>query len=194
MNSVTLSAPSRLRHWLQLYKLYRSAFPPAERKPFFIIWNMFRKGKMDVWYFSSAGRFAGLATAIDDHGLVLIDYLAVAPDCRGKGVGTSALSLLKDHYSGKNVFLEIESIYEDTPDLPQRIRRRNFYLRCGMKPMHVMIRLFGVKMELMGFDCQINYEQYYRFYMNNLGAWAAGHVSHEHHPEGESHETNACDC
>ena len=36
--------------------------------------------------------------------------------------------------------------------------------------------LFGVKMELMGFDCTLSYEQYHSFYRDNYGQWAADHI------------------
>ena len=182
MDKITLTPPKHLRQWLRLYRLYRSAFPAEERKPFFTIVSMFRQKRMDVWCLEQDCRFFGLVTAIDDDGLVLIDYLAVEGHCRGQGVGTAALQAIRNHYSGKKIFLEIESIYEETPNLAQRQRRRNFYLRSGLVPMNVMINLFGVKMELLGFGCRIDYDRYYSFYMKNLGQWAAGHVHSEVHP------------
>ena len=98
-------------------------------------------------------------------------------------IGTAVLSLLQQKYAGKGLFLEIESVYEDAPDLALRQRRKQFYLRCGMTPMGVMICLFGVNMELLGFDCKISFDRYHQFYMDNVGSWAAGHVTSLPHPE-----------
>ena len=182
MDKLTLTSPKYLHQWLRLYRLYLSAFPAEERKPFFTIVSMFRKKRMDVWCLEQDRHFLGFVTAIDDEGLVLIDYLAIEDRCRGKGIGTAALQAIQKQYSRKQIFLEIESIYEQTPNLAQRQRRRAFYLRSGLKPMNVMINLFGVKMELLGFDCHIDYDRYHRFYMKNLGRWAAGHVHSEAHP------------
>lgn len=186
MKNILLKKPKNLSRWWQLYRLYRSAFPAAERKPFAVIANQYRKRKMDVWCIEQDEEFLGLATTINGDDLILIDYLAIEKDHRGEGVGSAALAALQKKYKGKGVFLEIESVYEDAPNQQERLRRKQFYLGCGMEPMGVMIRLFGVKMELLGFDCRFDYDRYYRFYMENLGFWAKGHISEETHPEAEA--------
>ncbi len=155
METITLQAPKNLDHWLRLYKLYRSAFPKEERKPFMTIVNKYRQGIFDVWCICRGGKFSGLATTINHDDLILIDYLAVSPACRSQGIGTAALALLKERYLGKDLLLEIESVYEDCPDKAQRLRRKAFYLSCGMAPMGVMINLFGVAMELMSFGRKV---------------------------------------
>ena len=183
MTPITLTAPRNLWHWLELYNLYHQAFPRAERKPFFVILQSWRKGKMDIWCLRRQGRFVGLAITINGEPLTLIDYLAVAKKHRGAGIGTAALAALREKYTGKALFLEIESVYESAPNQAERQRRKQFYLRCGLTPMQVMVTLFGVKMELLGFDCKITYDQYLAFYRENLGAWAAKHISPQIHPE-----------
>ena len=45
-----------------------------------------------------------------------------------------------------------------------------------MTPMNVFVELFGVDMELLGFDCQLSFEEYHDFYRDNYNAWAAEHV------------------
>ncbi len=181
MRNIQLVKPRGLRY-LQLYRLYLSAFPAAERKPFLYILKQARKGIMDIWCLEENGVFLGLATTVKGQRLVLIDYLAIAPEARGQGVGSAALAQLRREYTGQDVFLEIESVFEDCNNLPERQRRKAFYLACGMKPMGVMIRLFGIKMELMGFDCAISYREYEDFYLKYMGAWAAGHVFPESYP------------
>ena len=83
----------------------------------------------------------------------------------------------------KNVFLEIESVYENAPNQAQRERRKAFYLRCGLTPMNVMVYLFGEKMELLGFGDPIDYDAYLRFYCRNLGSWAARHIRSAEYPQ-----------
>lgn len=183
MNPITLDTPKGLGDWMRLYKLYRAAFPRAERKPVFVILQSRRKGKMDIWCLRREGRFVGLAITINGDDLILVDYLAVCQNCRGTGVGTGALAALREKYWKQDLFLEIESVYEDVPDLAQRQRRKAFYLRSGLTPMKVMVTLFGVKMELLGFDCKITYHQYHTFYKENLGLWAAEHITPADHPE-----------
>ena len=84
---------------------------------------------------------------------------------------------MKDRYAGKGVFLEIESVWEDCENKAERIRRKQFYEKCGMESMGVFVWLFGVKMELMSFGCKLTFAQYHAFYRDNYNQWAADHIS-----------------
>lgn len=170
------AAPKGLRQWAEIYGLYQRAFPASEKKPFSVIYKMYRKGVTDIWRFSRDGGFAGLIITINGKENILLDYLAVQEGCRGTGIGSEILSLMRSHYAGRGVFLEIESVYEDCDNKQQRIRRKHFYEKCGMSSMEVFVWLFGVKMELMGFDCHLSYEAYHAFYRDNYGQWAADHI------------------
>jgi len=170
------AAPRGFRQWADIYRLYQKAFPASEKKPFSMIISMHRKGTSDVWRFTRNGRFAGLIITINGENHVLLDYLAVDKTQRGTGIGTEILQLMRQQYSGKGVFLEIESVYEDCENREERIRRKHFYEKCGMTSMEVFVWLFGVKMELLGFDCQLSYEDYHSFYRDNYNQWAADHI------------------
>jgi len=184
MRSLTLHKPRGPKQWLALYRLYRSAFPRSERKPFPVMLLKSREGKMDLWCLEEEGRFLGLVITINSPSLVLVDYLAIAENFRNRGAGTAALHAIRESYRGRDIFLEIESVYEEASNRAERLRRKAFYLRNGLVPMQVSVWLFGVKMELLGFDgCRIDYDTYRAFYRENLGQWAAGHISPAVHPE-----------
>ena len=183
LKTVRLAKPRRIADWLALYRLYRTAFPRAERKPAWVILQQYQKGKMDIWCLQQSHGFRGLAITINGDRQILLDYLAVEKRWRGCGIGTGALAALRQHYEGKDVFLEIESVFEDVPDLSMRQRRKAFYLRSGLKPMEVMVYLFGVKMELLGYGDPISYAQYHRFYTENLGSWVASHIQPAEYPK-----------
>lgn len=170
------AAPKGLRQWAEIYTLYRKAFPASEKKPFSIIRKMHKKGTTDIWRFTRNGKFAGLIITINGREHILLDYLAVDESQRGTGIGTEILQLMRTHYAGKGVFLEIESVYEECDNKAQRIRRKHFYEKCGMESMEVFAWLFGVKMELMGFGCRLSYQEYHDFYRDNYGQWAADHI------------------
>lgn len=173
---LTFAAPKGLFQWADIYKLYQKAFPASEKKPFWMIVKMHRKGASDVWRFTRDGKFAGLIITINGDSHILLDYLAVDEKQRGTGIGTEILQLMRSHYTGKGVFLEIESVYEDCDNKNQRLRRKHFYEKSGMKSMEVFVWLFGVKMELMGFDCRLTFDQYHDFYRDNYNQWAADHI------------------
>ena len=180
---VTLKRPAGLLDWLQVYRLYRQAFPASERKPFAIIVKMARRKKTDVWCLLSAGSFAGFATTINGDNLVMLDYLAIRQTVRGSGIGSSALTLLQEIYARQGFFVEIESPFEDGPDKQDRLRRRAFYRRCGLEPLGVMAVVFGVKMELLGRDCRLDFDGYQAFYRENYSDFAARHLEKASHPE-----------
>ena len=110
---LTYAAPRGLRQWADVYTLYQKAFPASEKKPFSMIVKMHRKGTSDVWRFTRNGKFAGIIITINGEEFILLDYLAVDRNQRGTGIGTEILQLMRSHYAGKGVFLEIESVYED---------------------------------------------------------------------------------
>jgi len=173
---LTFAAPRGFRQWAEIYRLYQKAFPASEKKPFSMIVKMHRKGASDVWRFTRDGKFAGLIITINGEKHILLDYLAVDEKQRGTGIGTEILQLMRSHYAGKAVFLEIESVYEDCDNKDQRLRRKHFYEKCGMTSMEVFVWLFGVKMELMGFDCRLSFDEYHAFYRDNYNQWAADHI------------------
>lgn len=175
MENAKLRKPG-LRDWGKLYGLYRSAFPAAERKPWWMILCMYHRGKTDIWCIEQAGRFAGLAITINGPDLILLDYFAVASGSRGQGIGKGALTRLKDLYGDKGFFLEIESTRESAPNLSQRLRRKAFYLRCGLVELGTTAKLFGVNMELLGVRCAMDYDRYKDFYRENYNQWAADHI------------------
>lgn len=175
----------RLTHWYRLYKLYCEAFPSYERKPFSLIRSMQKKGKSDIWYFEKDGKFAGLVFTINSDDIILIDYLAIASDRRGEGIGSEIIIQLQEFYQEKGIFVEIESVFDKCDNLKERLRRKEFYLKNGMTPMKVMVILFGVEMELLGINCCLTYDEYYSFYMENYGDFAAKNIQKSVYPQTE---------
>lgn len=176
INVLQYAAPRGFFQWAEVYQLYQKAFPASEKKPFAIIRKKYKEGKTDIWRFTRNGKFAGIIITINGEDNILIDYLAVGEKSRGTGIGSEILRLMQKQYTGKGVFLEIESVYEDCDNKAQRIRRKHFYEKAGMQSMEVFVWLFGVKMELMSFGCKLSYEQYHTFYRDNYGKWAADHI------------------
>lgn len=173
---ITLSKPRGQLQWLRTYLLYRKAFPASERKPFRIIYFMHRKGKTDLWCIRCGNRFAGFASTVNGENLILLDYLAVAPSFRGKGIGTAALTQFLSKYPGQGVFVEIEDTACPGPDLDTRLRRKAFYQNCGMEELRTRAEVFGVNMELLGRDCALDFARYKSFYEIYYSPWAAQHI------------------
>ena len=183
MQKITLTSPKNLLHWLQIYVLYRRSFPRAERKPFFTILKKYRQGSTDIWCICQSNRFLGFASTMNSPDLIMLDYLVISPNCRGQGIGTAALTHIMKKYAHIPFILEIESPYEPGPEQPLRQKRKHFYVNCGMEPLHIMAEVFGVRMELLGKNCQIDFEQYRNFYRDFYKPWAAKHILPADYPE-----------
>lgn len=172
---LTLRKPASHLDWLRIRLLYRQAFPRCERKPFSIIRRMYREGRTDVWLAEQEGRFLGLAATINGEQDVLLDYFAVCPKQRGRGAGSAFLQSLLHSYEGRGLFVEIEASDRDDP-AGEKLRRKQFYLRNGLQEMRVTVLLFGVRMELLGRDCTMDFDEYRHFYRTYYNEWAAQHV------------------
>lgn len=155
--------------WLRLYRLYRSAFPRNERKPVGMILSMCKAGTAEVLSIVDGGRFCGLAITVLYKDMVLLDYFAVKSSSRGQGLGSKAIKIIGERYSDKRLFLEIESPDDSAPNNSERVRRKAFYLRNGLAETGVFVKLFGVNMELLTFDCGISFEDYHSLYRFALG-------------------------
>ena len=169
-------AKARALEILAIFALYRAAFPREERKPFSVIRKMAKKGRADIWTIRHDGRFAGLAATVNGQEHILLDYFAVREALRGRGIGSAALKRLMEHYAHKGFFVEIESTFGPTENLKERQKRKEFYVNCGMVPMDTEADVFGVRMELLGVRCHLDFEQYRNFYRDDYSPWAADHI------------------
>lgn len=174
MPDVTLRAPATPLDWWRIRRLYRRAFPVSERKPFAVIRRMHRQGHTDVWLAEQNGRFAGLAATINGS-VILLDYFAVSEALRSHGVGSAFLRTLLASYADKGLFVEIEAPDGHDP-ADEKERRKRFYLRNGLTEFHTVADLFGVRMELLGRGCHLDFDAYREFYRTYYSEWAASHV------------------
>ena len=138
-----------------------------------IIKSMQKSQKTDVWFFEKDGRFVGFASTINGDEIILLDYLAVDTACRGMGIGSEILKTLRQQYTGKGVFVEIERVKEGVDASDHRRKRKQFYITNGMTELDVTAKVFGVEMELMGWDCHLDFDAYQSFYRNYYSEFAA---------------------
>lgn len=169
-------------HWKVIRNLYQSAFPDYEKKPFWLIRLKNMQGKADVWYIEEEDRFVGLGITMSAPGLILLDYFAIDEKLRGRGYGSKALRALQEQYADRRFFLEIESIFDECDNVEQRMRRKEFYLRNGMTEMKMMVNLFGTDMEVLGYNCKLEFERYKTVYEYTYGKSVAKNVKKAVYP------------
>ena len=178
----------------QIKTLYMEAFPEDERKPFPLIMEKRKEGSMEILSLENkitdginSGITAspalhhvlGEAILVYDKDIVLLDYFAISPALRGSGLGSRALELLQQRCGGRRFLLEIENTSGQVPGWEQRMSRKNFYLRGGMKCMDYTVSLFGVSMEIMTYGCEVTYEEYFALYEHVFGCYMKGRVKLE---------------
>ncbi|MDO5377259.1 MAG: GNAT family N-acetyltransferase [Clostridia bacterium] len=131
-------------------------FPPSELRPLSAILSMRRAGLYDVLGAYDGGEMVGYALLYcpKEGGVLLLDYLAVEPHARSRGIGTTMLSLLKDHYAPRADALLIEcerpKAARDEAEARRRIR---FYLLGGAELTRVRIWLFEVQYSILVLPC-----------------------------------------
>lgn len=149
----------------KIENLYLNAFPKNERKPFDLILEKCNTGLMEIISIESDNRdFLGFAIMILHDDMILLDYFAIAPESRGKNVGSTALKLLFERYKNMRFILEIENTEIECDNFEERKRRKSFYIRNEMSVMPFKVNLIGVEMEVLTYDCEVTYEEYYSIY------------------------------
>lgn len=160
----------------KIEKLYLTAFPEAELKPFALICEKQREGTADVLMVEDHGEFCGLAIMVLYEDLALLDYFAVDEKKRGGGYGSAALQQLLKYYEGRQLVIEIESTKVPCDNREERVRREHFYHRNGMKDLDITIELCGVTMVLLSNRTPLTYAEYINIYEQVYGSKIAGDI------------------
>ena len=112
----------------RIYELYCASFPRMERKPFSRICRNCRNGKMEMWVIKEHTEFLGFFVCAVYEEMVLIDYFAVMPSKRGRGVGSQALKLLADIYPEQYIFFQVQSVKHNFSSILKLIKPRFFFV------------------------------------------------------------------
>ena len=154
-----------------IYKTYMVVdFPPDELKPLAHLLRMVEEGLCTYYaLFDGSEVLSYFGLCVKD-GFALVDYLAVNPEKRGRGIGSETLKLLKEAAGDNTILIECEDIAatEDEAEKIIRTRRINFYLRSGFTKTTAKAKLFGVDYVLLTYpekseaETKLGYETVYR--------------------------------
>lgn len=122
----------------QLFAIYAGSIPPREQKSEDWIRSMVVASDYRVWVANAAGRVRGFSFLFmpEAEAFALLEYMAVASDQRGQGLGAELFRQSVAHAvtpdgSTLPVLLEIDSDREASSDRALRTRRERFYRRLG---------------------------------------------------------------
>lgn len=121
-----------------LRAIYETSFPPSQREPFSGVLSDVVAGVRDLVIAWLDGEAVGLAVSLDLAALkaCYLEYMAVAPELRGRGIGGRLLehlvARLKEEGRAEGMVLEVESVRHGPPaEAGTRQRRLDFYRRRG---------------------------------------------------------------
>lgn len=122
-------------------------FKKDELKPLKMILKAIDEGIYESLGLSDGAGLLGYIFLVRQGKRYLVDYLAVYPEERDKGRGTTILKLLRDHVTdAEMMIIEVENpLYaESSSEKEIQERRISFYLRNGCVDTGVRVRCFGV--------------------------------------------------
>ena len=123
----------------QLFTIYAASIHPREQKPEDWLRAMVAAPEYRVWIAQDArSRVLGFSILFvpPGAGFALLEYMAVAPEKRGRGFGGTLFrrtveQAVTPQRAGLPVLLEVDSDLEASSDQPVRARRIRFYRRLG---------------------------------------------------------------
>lgn len=155
----------------RIKRLYKKAFPPEERAPFFMIKNRAKRGKAHMLVIKERNLFIGFAYMVCYLDLAYLFYFAIEGDKRGAGYGTRVLAKLQERYQDKRLFLAREQLDQTADNYEQRKKRHQFYLHNGFKDLPCKIKEANVIYDVMSIGGNISAQEYDQLILQWSGKW-----------------------
>ena len=149
--------------------LYLEAFPADERAPFWLLKRRAKQGKADFYELADGKVKVGMAYVVTYSDMAYLFYFAVDRSLLGKHYGTRALKAIMEHYKGKRLFLALENWNEKCDNREQRLKRHDFYLKCGLHDLPYKLKEAKVTYSIMGMGGKVEPDEYKRLIGNHLG-------------------------
>jgi GNAT superfamily N-acetyltransferase len=129
-------------------------FPSDELKSLDLMEKLMKKNINTVWVAEREGKLLGYYALAREPGnpLVLLDFLAVEPEQRDKGIGSALMkAILAQLREGESLIIESERVdyARSEEERINRQRRIQFYLRAGAVLRREWVKLFGVEYSLL---------------------------------------------
>jgi GNAT superfamily N-acetyltransferase len=126
--------------FLALADVYQLAFPESERKPLPVLRAMLADVRYHFLHSTCGGKLAGFAVVrrLSSSTAALLEYLAVAPAQRGRGLGRQLFVKVAEAVKSPpaTLLIEAESDRVECPDRELRAKRKSFYRSLGARELH----------------------------------------------------------
>ncbi|MCH5287983.1 MAG: GNAT family N-acetyltransferase [Christensenellaceae bacterium] len=144
-----------------LAALMERAFPANERMPMNVLLS--REGS-EMLAILEDGAFRGFISLLTRMDICHILFFAMEEDCRGRGLGTAALELVRERKPGLRLIADLEAPDSAAPNAEQRLSRRRFYERCGYEDTGVTYRWRGEHYAILSSGGRVTDEEFWRFW------------------------------
>ena len=136
----------------------RRDFPPSELKPLSMILNSETAGSSHTWGVYEGETLAAYLLMVRPAGCTVsqLDYFAVLPQYRVKGLGAKLLAELPEHEGDAKAILIEAECPEKAGDEAMAVRRLGFYARCGAIDTGWTERLFDAWFRILVLPCPGN--------------------------------------
>lgn len=165
----------------QIKKVYKDRmvmdFPDDELKPLAAIVMLIKKGVYEFFGLFDGEIIVGYVCFISADNSYLVDYLAVYPEMRNKGVGAVMLKLIDDYLGhADRIIIEVEDpeFAETEDDRDIQTRRVGFYKRNGCIDTGLRVSCFEVPFIILEMKKEIHatkmeawsiYEKFYKAFL-----------------------------
>ena len=133
-------------------------FPGDELKPLNRIESSLNEGKYRCLGAFESDELVSYAFFVFEKGTYLLDYFAVVPKLRGKGIGTDVLKSVVRLTDADLLLIEVEDPLTG-PNISEREKRYRFYLRAGAIDTHVKVMCFGVSYLLLEYPVRSRHSE-----------------------------------
>jgi 3-hexulose-6-phosphate synthase and related proteins len=131
-----------------LEEIMKRQFPPEEYMSLDRLLALQDIGDVEIWALYANKDLIGFTALRTQGNMAYLFFLAFDDIYQGKGYGKEAVRKIRDLYSDKAVTVDFELVDENATNNEQRIRRRNFYLKCGFTETGWGLEYLGVRYEI----------------------------------------------
>ena len=133
----------------------RRDFPPSELKPLSMILNSEASGAAHTWGVFDGETLAAYLLMVRPAGsnMSLLDYFAVLPAYRAKGLGAQLLAALPQYERSAQAILIESECPDKAEDEAMAVRRLGFYARCGARDTGFTEHLFDAWFRILVMPC-----------------------------------------
>lgn len=144
--------------------LYLGAFPAVERLPPERLHEYADSGLAD-YYAIVDEEFRGLAYIVHGGSFEFLLYFAIAPSSRGMGYGSEALGIIKGMCGDRRLYLNMEPLDDCAPNASQRVARKAFYERNGLRDNGNVVTPQGETYAMMSWNGPVTAEEANRYFV-----------------------------